>query len=890
MPAFAQDSMATPLDSGRAVARLPPTEPNLVHKELPERRYYTSDYTGTRDPSYDIDHFLAQEPALENSTTAVQLRKMNEVAWLLGWVPAQNFCHGYYDEPASILAFPTPAPIDTTETTITSSQPSLFSQTGTSVLQGNVTVTQPGREANADRAFIYRDPTTNKVSRIELIGNVRYREFGKLLVGRRAEYNFNDKTASVEEGAYRISRPGKTETLNAWGVVDKATREQSGILNLFRATYTTCAPVDPAWKVKANHISLNRDTGRGEATNASLYALGLPVFYVPYFNFPIDNRRYSGFLYPTFSYSNNNGADLTIPYYLNLAPNYDDTVSLREMTKRNLQFNNFFRYLTPKSEGDFYFSILPNDHEFSSFKQTTPQQYPPSPVNTPFLTELEGDSDTRYFISSTDKKTQFNPNWSASYDINYVSDAYYFQDLGSTPNMVNADQLLNQGSINYNDEHWSILGRVQAYQTLHLINQDFVMDQYARLPQIDTSGHFYNEDHNLDLNLNNEFVDFEHASDFFSDQPFPTGIRANFNPSLSMPHLSVNGYFTPQLQMEATYYSLANNTGSNTPNVFDPEAPTTIAPGPPKSNDLGRVLPMFNIDSGLYFDRDIRFLGHGYRQTLEPRFFYLYVPVSNQNSIPIFDTTLPPFDYSQLFRTNRFVGYDRIGDANQVSLGVTSRFLDDYTGYDKMDLSLGEIFYFHKHEVCLYADCSDDPTIGDSVSPIAGELTYHLNPKWSALGSLAWDPNQGETDNGALHVQYIPAPKYVFNIGYDFVRDGDVVNNLNPVGGQNNLSRFDVSTAWPIKSRWSAVGDWNYNISHNHSQAFLYGLEYDSCCWAIRMITSRTLLSEDINGNTSYSTNYYVQFQLKGLANIGNNDPSSLLMSTIPGYIDNFRG
>jgi LPS-assembly protein len=814
-------------------------------------------------------------------------KSMHDLATLLGWVPAQNLCGGYYEEPISISAVPNPTAVSTTETKITATQPSLFSQTGTSVLQGNVTITQPGREVYADKAYIYRDPSTGKVSRIELVGDVHYRETGKVLIGNRGSLNMEDKSASVSGAAYRIARPNPIETLNAWGTVSQAFRRASGVLDLYNATYSTCSPTNPDWKITAEHLNLNQETGRGTATNARLYAKNIPIVYLPYFDFPIDKRRYSGFLYPTINYSDENGLDLTIPYYLNLAPNYDDTIRARLLTRRGVQMSNMFQYLTDSSHGNLFLSFIPSDQEFKEFINDAPSIFPPSPINTPFLDRIADFSDSRGLVSFQNV-TVFDPSWSMSLTGNYVTDDYFFQDLGNTPNMINTDQLLNQADLNYQNEHWHVLGRVQAYQTLHLINQDFVMDQYARLPQIAVSGNYPEQAYNLHYIFNGEFVNFQHNSDFFTGQPFPTGTRTNFNPSVSLPFLSVYGFFIPQLQLEATGYALDNNTGSNA-NVFNPDAPSTIAPGTPQPDNIARVLPMFNIDSGLYLERSLNFFGNYYRQTLEPRLFYLYVPKNNQDDIPIFDTTLPSFSYEELYRTNRFVGYDRIGDANQISAGFTSRLLDDYTGFDRFDFSVGEIFYFQKHSVCLYSDCSDDPTIGDAVSPIAGKMSYGIDPHWRAIATGAFDPNQGQTDNVGAHIQYMPAPQHIINLGYDFILNGDPMNSVDTATQGNNLSRIDLNVAWPVLGQWTALTDWNYNLSHGHFQTYMYGLEYNSCCWAVRLIASRTLTAEDINGEISYTNNYFVQILFKGLGNIGNSDPGNLLTTTIPGYEDYFK-
>lgn len=812
-----------------------------------------------------------------------------DIAQVLNWVPtscAKNLCGGYYAEPVSVSDNPNPLPIGESRTTIIADQPSLGLQSGTSILIGHVKLSQSGRQINADQAYIYSDKLSGKMSLINMYGHVRYLEAGKLLTGTNAQLDLKNKTAEVENSIYRTDRPASYGMLHAWGKAKRIIREAANILHMRKATYTTCSPLVNSWHVKANKIILNKESGRGTASNATLYVRKMPIFYMPYFNFPIDKRRYSGFLYPTFGISNNNGFDLSIPYYLNLAPNYDATITPRWLSKRGTQLSGLFRFLNDSSSGYMEASYLPNDKVFTAFKQDATQKYGAVPFASSYLNRLKDYSNDRGKFNFNDG-TRFNSHWSSSLDLNYVTDPYYFQDLGSNQFSIYNDQLLNQADVNYNSDHWHFLGRLQAFQTLHQINQNIVLDQYQRLPQLDLSADYPQQLYGLDYSLDSEFIYFNHPSDFFTGAPYPVGERLHLAPGLSMPIIKSAGFFTPTLQIDETAYSLSNNS---LPGLMANRTGVNVGSSPAFPNHINRALPIFDVDTGLYFDRNINFWNHAYRQTLEPRVFYLYVPPNNQTQIPLFDTTLPTFDYTTLFRTNRFVGIDRIGDANQVAAGITTRFLDNYTGADKLDASVGEIYYFRKHSVCLYPDCGDDPTVSDRISPIVGRLSYNLTQAWSAIANTAWDPNQRQTINNGFHIQYMPIPGQVINVGYDYIRGGDPINFTNIQSGENNYNRIDLNTAWSLNQRWSVVADWNYNISHTHPQTYLYGLQYDTCCWAVRFVASKLLTAEDLMGNTTFQNTYYLQFLLKGLGNFGNNNSSNLLISTIPGYQDNFRG
>jgi LPS-assembly protein len=828
---------------------------------------------------------VPEDPTTPASTTYHAPASNASVADILGWVPMTNLCNecgGYFSEPRFIHDTPNPPDISSAPMNITATGPSVLSESATSSLEGNVTITQPGRQVNADKISMSRDPETGEVNRIDLEGNVRVQESGKLLVGDHSQLDVTNKVVSVDNAVYHIARPATTGPTDAWGTAKQATRNSQKMTTLRDATYTTCAPTDPSWHLQSKNIDLNQQTGRGTAKNTWIYAGKVPVFYLPYFNFPIDKSRYSGFLYPGFGYSSSSGSLLTIPYYFNLAPNYDDTLTLSGMSKRGVLFNNLFRYLTPANQGTLELSFLPNDNAFSDFKNTAAAQYPANSTNTPYLNELNNDSSNRAFIAFKDN-TRFNPHWSSSLDLNYVTDDYYFQDISTGAQAIGTDQLLNQGDVNYQSEHWQFLARVQAYQTLHRINQSYVMDQYQRLPQLDLSANYPEQAHGLDYTFNSELVNFQHANDFVTSQAYPTGTRFHLNPQVSQPHVTDQGFFTPSLAFDITQYNV-NNNGTVNSSV----SPAVITPNSDPTLSLMRALPIFNIDSGLYFERQLQ-LGHGYTQTLEPRLFYLFVPQNNQNNIPVFDTTLPPFDVNQLFRTNRFIGYDRVGDANQLSMGLTSRMLDGFTGEDKLDASIGGIYYFHRRTVCLNADCSDDPNVNYHTSPIATQLFYHLNSKVGVIGNAAWNPNTSQMDNDSVGIQYSPDVRRTLNLSYGYVRNGDPLTT-DPTDTSNSLHRVGVGASWPLTMHWSALANWNYNISHNHPQMYLYGLEYDACCWAVRLVASNTLQSEDSSGNTTFNKAYYVQFLLKGLGVVGNSDASDLLKTAIPGYYDPLKG
>lgn len=793
------------------------------------------------------------------------------IAKALAWIHEtdKNICHGYYLEPDIVSKYPVAPAYQDAPVTVTATNPAFFSQYGASTLSGDVTITQPGRQVTADEAMFYRDASSGQISTGTLIGNVHFSEYGKLIVAKDGRWNFADKSITLNNGVYRILSPSPNGELNAWGRARTMVRDADGVLYFSKATYSTCPPDSKTWKLWGNKVKLNKNTGRGTITNALFYVQDIPVFYLPYFDFPIDKRRKSGFLYPSFGYNNTNGFDATIPYYFNLAPNYDATITPRVMTKRGVLGQGLFRYLTSSSEGSLDLRYIPHDSEFDKFKQDSLTEYQPSHS----LSRLEDASDRRGFFSYTDK-TNFNQHWSGSIDLNYVTDDYFFQDFGNAYS-IDDDQLLNQVDVKYAGETWNFLGRVQDFQTLHPITQSpTTEDQYRRLPQLDLNGDFPNKQYGLDYAVSSEFVnfDFDHKYDPTTGALMPVGGRFNLSPNVSMPLNVAGGYVTPKLQLQSTLYSLQNN----------------LTPSNEMKNDITRSLPIFSVDSGAFYNRNTNLFGNNYMQTLEPRIFYLFVPNHDQNDIPIFDSTLSTFSFDQLFQTNRFSGLDRVGDANQVSVGLTTRYLDSYTAEEKFRASIGQMYLLHKHEVCINngisGDCSSDPLADHYISPFVGEIQYDMNKYWDASANAAWDPNEQRFNNSGVNIKYHDGVNRIVSLGYNFVQHGDFVTGDN----SDDLNRINLSLSWPIKEHWNVVGDWNYNISHDHPEVYFYGVEYQSCCWAIRVVQSQTFVGTDENDRNTFNHGVYFQFLFKGLGNVGNSNAADLLKSQIPDFRDNF--
>ncbi|HYF98295.1 MAG TPA: LPS assembly protein LptD [Coxiellaceae bacterium] len=815
------------------------------------------------EPKRELANFKTPSPCKPDIDPVTNRPLGSSTAAALGWMtttdPA-NLCHGYFTEPISLSENPEPGSPNSVPTTITGDAVTKLTANGESVLEGNIVLTQPGRIIKAQKAYINRDGKTGRIVSVELFDKVSLEEHGKRVLGSHAFLRLSNHTIIIDDVLYHLYHIQNKKALDSWGRAKRVEKENSGLLVFQDASYSNASPVNPAWEIAAKKIVLNQDEGWGKAYHSVLKFYDKPIFYFPYYSFPIDARRKTGLLQPTAGYSQKNGLDIRQPIYLNLAPNYDWTITPRLMTERGMQFENTLRYLSLKNSGSLYFTYLPNDRQFQNFKNEIFSLYPNNSTYEPYLNRLSSDSNNRGFISA-ENKWQINENWVSHLNLNYVSDDYYFQDFGSSGGFGTAQigntlssQLLNQYDIEYSNDNWNFTSLVQAYQTLHPINQPTNNDQYRRLPEVDLNANYPNQWHGLGLSLESQAVNFGYQSDFTPDQP--VGQRLHVRPGVNLPINWASAYLTPEILWDITGYNVQQ-------------------PLPGQANSTVRNLPLVNIDSGLYFDRQFNFSSHRYIQTLEPEVFNLYVPYKNQDTIPVYDTQLQPFTVSQLYVTNAFTGFDRIQNANQVSVGLNSRLLDAENGIQKLSMSLGVISYFEKPKVCLSANCIPAE---DNLSPIVGQLTYNQNSAWSATANMAWDPNVSQTNNAALNLNYLGNHNQTATLAYQFVHGtaGTANSNLVQAGG-----------SWPIAYHWNTLGYINYNINQRYTQNIYAGVEYDDCGWALRMIASRNYTGLLPTGN-QYENAYYVQFQLTGLGSLGNGSPSGLL-STLPGYQDSFR-
>ncbi|MFZ2485687.1 MAG: LPS-assembly protein LptD [Candidatus Rickettsiella isopodorum] len=806
----------------------------------------------------------------------------------LGWIPSQlGICKGHYLDPLQAYSQTSLSKLNQAFTHIDAAQ-SHFSFEGTSTLSGNVVITQPGRILYADQVYFYRDPKTGKITNMDLLGGIKLEEPNLLIKAKKAHLNLNNQSGYLTDIIYRILLRNSTilmgtnkgMPINAWGSASAVEQTYPGLMILHNSTYSTCSPIHPTWKLSAKKIILNRDDGRGKAYNTWLDFRGTPILYSPYLAFPIDDRRESGFLFPNFGTSSQSGISIGFPYYWNMASNYDFLFTPTILSKRGVQLGGQFRYLSHDSQGTIIANYLPYDRAAARLADQIPLLYPnTNPLIYP--------STTRKSFTWQEQRL-WAPRWASIVNFNWVGDDYYLEDFNQPPTIA-INQLAQQAQLNYTGDIWNFTTSINRYQTLHPLNQAPVNNPYNSLPEIDLNSTTQNF-HGFKVQINNQLSYFQRLNNPGELVKPPQALRLNIFPSISYPMRSKEAYLIPRVQLSLTHYNIINQVNGY-------------------QHEIQRTTPLFSVDSGLYFDRKTHWGGHSFLQTLEPRLFYLNVPYRDQNSIPIFDSALIPFSYDSLFMTNRFSGSDRIGDANQISFALTTRLLDQFTGEEKLRASIGEIYYFKDRRVFLCNPlerqlsipgtlCANPFTIPgatsptEKFSPIAGQLNYNINPQWSTTANIAWDPTSHDIINAAANIQYHPHPNQLFNINYGRIRFGDLFVTTPPTppnSHQNDFNRLGFSFATPLKHQWSTVGGWNYNFSHNYSQSFFYGLQYDSCCWAFRIVAGRTFFALNQNSSPIFNNVVYFQFQLKGLSTVGISDITNFLTNNIPGYTDNFQ-
>ena len=702
---------------------------------------------------------------------------------------------------------------------------------GKGTLHGNVVATQGDRQIRSEEMEYDRTQGTVRTDQ-----HIDYQDPLVHVTGAGGSYN------AATGAAFRQAQFSLAQR-SARGTAQDMTLTPQGVLDLKGVTFTTCPVNDTSWQLKAKDITLDTRTNIGTGRDAHIDFLGVPLLYLPWVSFPLSSERKSGFLFPTIANTSTGGAELSVPYYWNIAPNADFTFLPTEYTRRGIDLGGDLRYLSERQRGELDWNYLPYDSTFGASR---------SRVRLLDVAELP--DDLRLTLNAEN-----------------VSDTEYFEDFAKGPEGASTAFLNRSAELAYRDEHWLVEGEVQEYQTLDIINLAESQRPYARLPRLLVDADYgVGSAMTLRYGFNSEVVDFHRSI----PGPDNNGWRADATPRVGL-DLTGPGYFVrPTFAYRLTQYEL-----------------DTLAVGQ-YERAPSRAMPVASIDTGMQFER---YAGsHDQRKlTLEPRLLYLYVPYRNQDQLPVFDTAVPDLNPVELFRTNRYVGADRMSDANQVSLGVTSRLLDAVDGRQFLAATLGESYYFQTPRVTLPYEAPATGNRSDLVAQIA--LTAFQD--WSANIGVQWDPQSSTSERTLLNLQYKPADDAVINFAYRYERF-QFIPAQQP-GQQPFWQGFDqleLSGAWPIYKNWEMFARDIYALrdyisvggtatvpgtlqeTSGELERFV-GLQYRSCCWRVRLGARRFVNNHD----GSQDTGVWLQLELAGLASVGSAS-DAFLTGEIRGY------
>jgi LPS-assembly protein len=646
-------------------------------------------------------------------------------------------------------------------------------------------------------------------------GNVNMWRFGDRYKGDALQLNLDSGKGWLLHPEYRM------ELNNAQGNASRVDFINEDVMVATDGTYSTCEGPDPDWYLKADTLRLDSGRDVGSAGKTIVYFKGVPIIGTPSMSFSLSGARRSGWLPPTIGFGAKGQGEVMVPYYFNIAPNRDLTVFPRMILRRGLQLGGTGRYIGETDAGPYsgetHAEVLMHDRV----------------------------TDTNRWLIHSQHAQTVAPGWSYGWFVHAASDDEYPSDFSQSVANSAERQLLRELRTDYQGKYWSLAARVQSYQVLQ--DPAAVRDPslavprpYDRLPQINFHTGRYDVGGGFDWAVDAELTRFSHPT-------MIQGNRAVIVPQLSYPFVRPSYFITPKVMLHATKYDIDATTAS------------TGTPGT-AANSQTRVLPIFSLDSGMVFERDSKLLGRAVTQTLEPRLFYVRTPYRDQSKLPNFDSAEAGFNFAQIFTENRFIGADRIADANQVTAALVSRYLEP-NGAERLRLTLGQRFYFSEQRVQL------DPTVklNQSRSDVLVAASGRVAEDWSFDSAIQYNASNRSVYSSNYGVQWQPGAKKVVNAEYRYVRDA--------------FKNVDLSSQWPLSLRWFGVGRVSYSLRDRKLIESLVGLEYKADCWVFRMGVQRFVTAAQTT-----ATPVFFQLELNGLSKLGFGNPLESFYKNIPGY------
>jgi LPS-assembly protein len=680
---------------------------------------------------------------------------------------------------------------------------------------GDVRMRKRGQSFAAD--WMRHDTPTDV---LDAKGNVRLEQGREVIEGSVLRYEIATDRGFMESPRYMLmslpaTGPAGSAPLpesDGRGTAERLLFQGPGQYRVESASYTTCEPGNDAWFLRAGQLDLDRSRDVGVARDASIVFFDQTIFWSPYLTFSLHEQRKSGLLTPSYRSSNTTGLEFTVPYYLNLAPDMDATIYPRYMTKRGLQLGGEFRYLNPKWRGEARAEMLSNDQQIG----------------------------TDRWGLFTKHQQQIGDSWGSSLNLNRVSDGKYFTDLSTQVAVTSQVHLSNDATLARsgtwgNGGTYSFSAFAQRFQTLQSDPLAPLTPPYNREPQISLAAQRQTVNQG-DFEFLGNYTAFDHVS-------LVNGQRVVAYPSYSLPLQNSFAHFKPKLGAHLTRYTMGSNNAANLPNAT-------------------RSLPIFSAESSVVFERETSTGGQRAIQTLEPKAYYVYIPYKDQSTLPNFDSGLQDINFATIFSENQFSGQDRINDANQLTLGITSRFISADSGIERIRGAIAQRYYFQSQRVTVpgVAPRASDSNSSDLLAALSGSIATN----WTADAGWQYNTDLKETQKFNVSGRYQPQRGKVLNLAYR-----ETINTVR---------QTDFSAQWPVKGGWTAVGRWNYSLLDNRVLEALAGVEYNDRCWSLRVAAHRFATT-----TSAASTSIFIQLELNGVSRIGNN-PLDVLQRNIGGY------
>ncbi|SHE55236.1 LPS-assembly protein [Modicisalibacter ilicicola DSM 19980] len=760
--------------------------------------------------------------------------------------PPGAVCRGRYVMPEYELA-----PGTTPEEVLSSSDSAEYGEQGETLLRGEVVLRRGSRQLQSPRVRVNaaRD-------RVFAEGPLTLRDQGLLVRGGSAELALDSDAAEIDSAHYVVHES------RLRGDARRLARLEDGRYRLSEASFTTCEPDSRLWRLIGNDILLDREEGVGTATNARLEVGRVPVFYWPWVRFPLDDRRQSGFLWPTLAFSGDS-FDYAQPYYFNLAPNYDATLTPRWLSNHGLLLGGEFRYLFPEDEGRIEGAFLSSDQGGDNDNPNDPEDV------------FEGED--RWYVDYA-HRGRFSPR--LRYNLRYgaASDGRYFEDFGRDFGETETEYLSRLGQLSYSGTTWFLEAKAQGYQRLEFPLADNDKPFY-RLPSL-TANASWSQDNGFYQQWRSNATYFWRDVD---ETRVPiaesaTGSRVHLAPATGWRGDTRWGFLEPRFELLHTAYDL--DYGQR-----DTERDTSLT----------RTVPVGSLDSGLIFERELNAFASDWRQTLEPRLYYAYVPERDQSEFPDFDTDERAFSYGQLWSPYRFTGADRIGDVNKVSYGVATRFLEDDSGRQRFSLGVGQSTYFDDRTIGMEGD-TQIPDREDNFqgwynatrdqSPVVTQLDWQITDRWSTRYEWFYDVDRELTERTASYLRYRDPAGHVLNLGYRWQLEG-----FDPSGDEEDQlgydrEEYDVSFAYRASASLDLIGRFTYDNTNDRALEQLAGVQWNDCCYGVQ-IAWREWVEDNDTANTiddDYTDRgIFLRFVFKGLGGVGQGT-DSFFEESIPGY------